>query len=262
MIENLFNILITAQEKSSIDSTDILTLPSGLTSFIKILVNCVQQSGPFGKFILIILLLFSIASWAIMLERWLYFRKLKKTSRRFLEDIWSAQKLSLETARLTSYNRSPLSHLYRSACLFIESHRRSASSPNPLNPANPISPPVMNVQLIERTLDRTVAEQITYMEKYLPFLGTTASATPFIGLLGTVWGILSTFYQMGISGSANFTTIAPGLAESLIATAAGLAAAIPAVIAYNHFTTEIRRMTSQMYQFSSELLNHIEQNYS
>ena len=258
MIQNLVALLITAQQKSSIDSTDVLTLPSGITSFFKILVHCVEQSGPFGKFILIVLLCFSIGSWAIMAERWLFFRKLKKTSKRFLEDIWSSQKLSLETARWPTYNKSPLAHLYRSACLFIDSHRPK----NPPSPGQPTSTPAMNVQLIERSLDRTVAEQITYMEKYLPFLATTASATPFIGLLGTVWGILATFYQMGLSGSANFTTIAPGLAEALIATAAGLAAAIPAVIAYNHFTTEIRRMTSQMYQFSSELLNHIEQNYS
>ncbi len=257
MLQNLFWVFHTVsnglyvQTGSSIESGDVITLPSGLTLFFKVLVHCVQQSGPFGKFILLILLLFSIGSWAIMVERWKYFHSLRMTSNRFMADVWSSKKLLKEAGKLSSYDQSPFAHLYRAACLQVE--------------GDPQSPETfktkINLQLVERALDRTISEQTAGMEKYLSFLATTASATPFIGLLGTVWGILSTFYEMGVSGSANFTTIAPGLAEALIATAAGLAAAIPAVIAYNHFTTKIRRINNQMYHFTSEIMSHIEKNY-
>lgn len=252
MLHNLVWNLIVAQTGSSIETSDVITLPSGLTLFFRVLVHCVQQSGPFGKLILIILLIFSIVSWAIMAERWKYFHTQNKISKRFLRDIWSSKKLLKESAKLPTYDESPFAHLYRAACFQVE--------------GDPQSPETfktkINLQLVERALDRTISEQTASMEKYLSFLATTASATPFIGLLGTVWGILSTFYEMGLSGSANFTTIAPGLAEALIATAAGLAAAIPAVIAYNHFTTKIRRINNQMYHFMSELMSHIEKNYS
>jgi biopolymer transport protein TolQ len=253
--ETFLKMAMQTADIVSFNTENAPVLPSGLTTFFKILVNCVQQSGPFGKLILLVLLLFSVVSWAIVFDRWRYFKKINNASKQFIEEVWSKKKMSLEIAQFSMRNPSPLAQIYRVSNMELNILQMD-NSPN-----SSIAPGTIKLSRIERSIENIITEEITKMEKNLSFLGTTASATPFIGLLGTVWGILATFYQMGVSGTANFTTIAPGLAESLIATAAGLAAAIPAVIAYNHYLQKVRNETNKMYHFSSQILNHIEQNY-
>ncbi len=253
--DTFLNFAVQIADSGVVNSGNAPVFPSGFSTFFKILTNCVQQSGPFGKLILLILLLFSIGSWAIMFDRWRYFKRINQASKQFLEEVWSKKRMSLEIAQFSMRNPSPYAQIYRVGNMELN----VLQGDTPVNTS--ILPGTIKLSLLERAIENVISEETAKMEKNLSFLGTTASATPFIGLLGTVWGILATFYQMGVSGSANFTTIAPGLAESLIATAAGLAAAIPAVIAYNHYIQKVRSETNKMYHFSGQFLNHVEQNY-
>ena len=253
-----FNFAV--QSNTLQESTATPVFSGNAIGVFQILFQCVQQSGIFGKFILLVLLIFSIISWGIMLERWRYFRKLQKSNILFIEKIWTKRRLTHDFAQMVAHEISPFAKMYRSTVR--ELLPANTVDSEPASPGTTGIKARISMPSMERTLENVISEEINTMEKHLSYLGTTASATPFIGLLGTVWGILTTFYQMGLSGSASFTTIAPGLAESLIATAAGLAAAIPAVIAYNHYTNRVRMETSRMYHYASELLNVIEENFT
>ena len=147
------------------------------------------------------------------------------------------------------YRGSPQASLFRSA--YKELAYLTKSNPNPT-----LSPE--NMETINRALIKASNREVAKMEKMMTFLATTGSVTPFIGLFGTVWGIMDSFQQIGVSGSTNLATVAPGISEALIATAFGLVAAIPAVIAYNYYLSKINMISSEMENFSSEFLNIIE----
>jgi biopolymer transport protein TolQ len=125
-----------------------------------------------------------------------------------------------------------------------------------------ISTDLGGIDNIARSLRRATTSEITRLEKYLTFLATTGATAPFIGLFGTVWGIMSAFKKIGESGSASLSVVAPGIAEALIATAIGLVAAIPAVMGYNHFQHKIKVLISEMDSFSTEFLNIVQRNFS
>lgn len=257
MLDTSILINLVTQIPSSVAETTENAMTPGMSTFFQILVTSISQSGLFGKFILVILFIFSIISWGIMFERWRYFKRQNRLAKQFLTEVWSKRTPTLNLGMIPDRNDGCYAQIYRKACQEI--HLSTPSSN--IQGVATTSAYTLTIQQVERSLENVISEESTLFEKNLSFLGTTASATPFIGLLGTVWGILSTFYQMGLTGTANFTTIAPGLAESLIATAAGLAAAIPAVIAYNHFLTKVRRETGKLYHFASEILNLVEQQY-
>jgi biopolymer transport protein TolQ len=131
------------------------------------------------------------------------------------------------------------------------------------NPAEPTGRPIVkSLASLDRALLRASAVEVNKLEKRIPFLATIASSAPFIGLFGTVWGILITFQRIGLTGSTNLATVGPGIADALVATAAGLFAAIPAVMAYNHFTTKVKGYASDMDDFSMEFLNIAERNFT
>ena len=210
------------------------------------ILNLILQAGPIVKFVLLILLLFSVFSWAIIFYKFKFLSKVEKESDEFqrafrISKDWDS--LYQSTKKLTL---SPLPNLFRS----IYSLGSSAESLKEVNGEE-----------VKRTLRRVEAVEAARLEKYLTFLATTGSTTPFIGLFGTVWGIMNSFRGIGRIGSASLAVVAPGIAEALIATAAGLVAAIPAVIAYNYYLSRTRGNIIAMEDFSQELIDHFMRKY-
>ena len=208
--------------------------------------NLIAQSGPAAKTVLAILLLFSIFSWAITLSKWGLFRKAKVQSTRFLKAFRKAQRLQDIATVASQFQPSPLVAVFDAG---FEEYRRQGGNP---------SGAVKNVVAIQRATQIAASEQLTRLERRLPWLATTGAVTPFIGLFGTVWGIIDAFHSLGTSGAATLRAVAPGISEALIATAAGLFAAIPAVVAYNQLTHSIREFGARMDDFGLEFLNVVE----
>jgi len=197
-------------------------------------IQLILQAGIIVKIVLIILLFFSVVSWAIIFFKQRYFSKANKESQEFLRAYRSNRDSKGLFQATRNLMMSPIANLFRSVYT-DEIHKDKSES--------------------KRLLRRYGALESAKLEKYLNFLATTGSTTPFIGLFGTVWGIMNSFRNIGTAGAASLAVVAPGIAESLIATAAGLVAAIPAVIAYNYYLSMARRMIIEMDDFSEELLD-------
>jgi biopolymer transport protein TolQ len=218
-----------------------------------------------GKMVLLVLLGFSIASWAIIVHKWVTLRRVKRETRMFREIFGESDNLSLIYAATKQYYASPLARIFAAGYAELRSHltdktpgrgRRAVS--DELSGDSTTELTTFDVGRFERMLRLAGSEETMRLERLLPFLATTGSATPFIGLFGTVWGVMNAFHGIGLRGSATLATVAPGISEALIATAAGLAAAIPAVIAYNHFLNQIRLISIEMENFSSEFASYAE----
>jgi biopolymer transport protein TolQ len=210
--------------------------------------HLVMDAGPMAKFVLLILAGFSIASWSIIAERLRRFRRAEDESRRFLERFHQGGGLAAIQDDTTQLAWSPLADIYRAGFREI--------SLNP--PAEGGAFRGESLVTVDRMLRKNATVQISELERSLGFLATTASATPFIGLFGTVWGIMNAFRGIGVTGTASLAAYAPGIAEALVATAAGLAAAIPAVIGYNHFLSRLRNMDSQIEEFLADFMHRIQ----
>lgn len=227
------------------------------------------QAGPIGflgslgavsKVILFILFLFSVISWTIILYKWRTFRSADQEDRRFL----SAQAHLQDREEMRRHaRRHPNS---ASAAVLLGVLDRVAPEREGFN-GGQISAaafdlvsdmPTADRQYLDRVVAHIVQDQVAKQEAYLPFLATTGNITPFIGLLGTVLGIIDAFHEIGKQGTASIAAVAPGVAEALVATAAGLFTAIPAVIAYNYFLTRIRKSAFRVEAFSIELLNSLQ----
>jgi biopolymer transport protein TolQ len=212
----------------------------------------VLNAGPVAKFVLAILLLFSIVSWALIVEKWWQFRRVRRQTLGFVKVFREGRRPSLVHSAARKFRDSPLAQLYASAYAEI------SGLPDIMDQVvddgdEGLSPE--RLEAVHRALRRSAGLEIAQLERYLPFLATTASATPFIGLFGTVWGIMSSFQGISSQGSASLAVVAPGISEALIATAAGLAAAIPAVIGYNDFLNRVRHWATEMDGFILDLLN-------
>jgi biopolymer transport protein TolQ len=220
------------------------------------IVEMVANAGPMVKFVLILLLFGSVASWAIIFMKLRLFRKARIESEIFLETFWEGKGLQYVFRESRHLENSPLASQFRTGFIEITKIRKGAvKNPETLStPGNQVMPPD-KVEHIRRTLERTKIAETTRMGKALSFLATTGNSAPFIGLFGTVWGIMSSFRSIGLKGAANLAVVAPGIAEALIATATGLAAAIPAVIFYNYFTNKLAQQEGEMEGFTSDFLN-------
>ncbi len=196
-------------------------------------IQLILQAGYVVKGVLLILLFFSVVSWAIIFFKQRYFSKANKESEQFLR----AYRVNRDPKSLYQATRnlflSPIANVFKS--VYTDEAKRDRGE-------------------IKRLLRRYETLESVKLEKYLNFLATTGSTTPFIGLFGTVWGIMNAFHGIGSAGSASLAVVAPGIAEALIATAVGLAAAIPAVIAYNYYLSMARKMIIEMEDFSEDLL--------
>ena len=215
--------------------------------------DLVIHAGPVVKIVLVILLLFSIISWAVILFKFREIRLARRENTAFLRMFWDGREISKIFSESKRLRHSPLAEIFRCGYKEMEKSSQGASGPKP-GTLSPYSP-------VHRGIQRAYLAESLRLEKALTFLATTGNTTPFIGLFGTVWGIMDAFRQIGYKGSTSLATVAPGISEALIATAAGLAAAIPAVIAYNYYLNQIGSITSEMESFMNEFLNVAEKRW-
>src|SRR5579863_1650522 len=204
--------------------------------------NLIQQTGPVAKIVLLILLGFSLFSWAIILAKWSALKRARAQSGRFVRAFRKATRLQDVAAVAEQFKPSPLVGVFENA--YDEYRRQGGAAPR--------------LTAIQRATQIAASEEMTRLERRLPWLATTGAVTPFIGLFGTVWGIIDAFQGLGNVGAATLRAVAPGISEALITTAAGLFAAIPAVIAYNQFTQHMREFGARMDDFGLELINEVE----
>ncbi|HTO10293.1 MAG TPA: MotA/TolQ/ExbB proton channel family protein [Candidatus Binatia bacterium] len=218
------------------------------TGILEILWN----AGPVAKVVLGVLLVFSIVSWALIVEKWWQFRRVRRQTLGFVKIFREGRRPSIVHAAARKHRDSPLAQLYAAA--YTEVSGVPDVIDHVIEDGDEGLPPE-RLESVHRAMRRAAGLEVAQLERYLPFLATTASATPFIGLFGTVWGIMSAFHGIGTQGSASLAVVAPGISEALIATAAGLAAAIPAVMGYNYFVNRVRHWATEMDGFTLDLLN-------
>jgi biopolymer transport protein TolQ len=212
----------------------------------------VWNAGPVAKFVLAVLLAFSVVSWALIVEKWWQFRRVRRQTLAFVKVFREGRRPSVVHSAARKFRDSPLAQLYAAAYAEISGlpdviEHVIDDGDEGLGPER--------LEAVHRAMRRSAGLEVAQLERYLPFLATTASAAPFIGLFGTVWGIMSAFQGIGAQGSASLAVVAPGISEALIATAAGLGAAIPAVIGYNFFVNRVRHWAGEMDGFMLDLLN-------
>jgi len=220
------------------------------------ILEMVSGSGPVVLFVLYILIFFSVVSWGIVLYKFRQLRRAKVDSDRFDVVFWETKNLpAIETTALELAD-SPLAQVFLGGYGELNRLTRATESDD-LNKKNDGSEIVdkSSIDNVERAMRRAIREQVTRLERALSFLATTASTAPFIGLFGTVWGIMNAFRGLSLTRTSTIQAVAPGIAEALIATAIGLAAAIPSVMAYNHFSRKVRVQTADMENFALEFLN-------
>jgi biopolymer transport protein TolQ len=230
-------------------------------------VSLILRSGPVAKLVLLILVIFSVLSWAIVLYKARHFRRAEQHTRAFLDVFRRSSKFSEVQAVCRSLSDSPLVGLFQAGYAELNTQLRGAPTTGATGTterpaAGGARPTLKSLDAVDRALLRAAGTEVTRLEQRVGFLATTASITPFIGLFGTVWGIMTAFQAIGAVGSSNLAIVAPGIAEALIATAAGLFAAIPAVYFYNHFTHKVKDFATAMDDFSLEFLNISERNFT
>ena len=214
------------------------------------------------QFVLTALLFFSVISWAIIFMKFRLLKKARNENGAFLEVYMKSGKLSEVFAVSNKFAHSNVAKVFRAGYAEQLALSKFLKEPSSAGGSPPSALEINGIDNIERTLNRASGMEITRMESTLGFLATTGSVCPFIGLFGTVWGIMDTFRGIGTKGSATLAVVAPGISEALVATAAGLAAAIPAVVFYNYFQNNIKTMIMELDGFISELLNILERYYA
>ncbi len=214
----------------------------------------VLNAGPVVKLVLLILVYFSVVSWAIIFYKQLVIHRAIGDSERFLDFFWSKKSFDTIGKGLDDYKHSPLTVLFREVYSELAQNRRQNEGEEDGNLVADLG----EQERVARVLRRSTTSETQRLEKYLSFLATTGSAAPFIGLFGTVWGIMDAFHGIGTSGSASLAVVAPGISEALVATAIGLVAAIPAVIGYNHFVNKTNVLIGEMDNFCLEMLNIVQ----
>ncbi len=214
----------------------------------------IANAGLVVKLVLVILAYFSVTSWAIIIYKELSIRKATRESERFLDNFWAKRRFDAISQGIGEFRHSPLAVLFRDVYQELLQNRR----PGEREDGEPLEASLGEQERIARVLRRATTSETHRLEKYLSFLATTGSAAPFIGLFGTVWGIMDAFHGIGRSGSASLAVVAPGISEALVATAIGLVAAIPAVIAYNHFVNKVNVLIGEMDNFCQEMLNIVQ----
>jgi biopolymer transport protein TolQ len=219
-----------------------------------ILYQMITHVGPMAKFVLVLLLLMSLFSWAIMINRWFALKKIKKQARGFLQLFWHYGDLKSIMADAKKYKTSPQAMIFQSAMMELRKWVKE-------------NPPLITIEkktIFESCMEsmrKTAQREYFHLRKGLGFLATVGNTAPFIGLFGTVWGIMRAFHDIGVRGSASLADVAPGISEALIATAFGLAAAIPAVIGYNYFTQRFFEQRTEMENFITDFLNRLKITY-
>lgn len=220
-----------------------------------------SHSGPMALGVLFLLLGFSFASWAVMISKLLQLRRADRHSRRFLELFRTSKRFSEVNAGAGKLFGSPLVGLFQAGYVEVDAQVKLLAETSAGSPAGQRYR-IKSLEGVERSLRRALVAELQLLTKGTAFLATTAAACPFIGLLGTVWGIMQAFNDIGRTGSTSIVAVAPGIAEALVNTAAGLVAAIPALIGYNYFGNRLRRAKGEMDDFALEFINLTERNFT
>lgn len=227
------------------------------------ILGIIARSTPISKAVLLTLILMSVGSWAIILYKLWVFRRSEQQSNSFLDVFRRSSKFSEVQAVCRSLTESPLVGLFQSGYAELTAQLRQTSPDDEANPRGGAGRPTLkSLAAVDRALMRASVVEVNKLESRITFLATTASIAPFVGLFGTVIGIMMSFQMIGETGSTNLASVGPGIAEALVATAAGLVAAVPAVVAYNHFSNKVRLFASQMDDFAMEFLNIAERNFT
>jgi biopolymer transport protein TolQ len=226
------------------------------------IVSLVAHASPIAKIVLVILVLFSAISWGVVLFKSWQFGRAARHSSTFLDVFRKSSKFSEVQAVCRTLSHSPLVGLFQAGYAELNAQLRAGNPAEVKPPASAARPTLKSLDAVDRALLRATTVEMTRLERNLHFLATTASITPFIGLFGTVWGIMASFQGIGAQGSSSLGVVAPGIAEALIATAAGLFAAIPAVYFYNHFVQQVKHFAADMDDFSLEFINIAERNFT
>jgi len=206
--------------------------------------------------VLVILLIFSLASWTIIFKKTLFYRQVEKQSMEFYDRFKTSSSLSELYRESERFPKSPLAGIYRTGYEEL-THQVQKASGNPSHETR-----IRSLSGFERSLTKAASSEMTALEESLSWLATTGAVTPFIGLFGTVLGIIGAFQGLGEGATTTIQAVAPGISEALVATAAGLFAAIPAVIGYNHFLNRLKIFGAEMDDFSTEFLNLVERSFS
>ncbi len=212
------------------------------------------NTGPVARIVLFLLLVFSILSWAIIIRKFRVFRAARNESLEFLKVFRQSKKLSEIRAFCRTLKESPLPEVFQSGYREVEAQAAGTEGG--------AKPRIKSLESVRRALQIGSSTELGRLEQWLVWLATTGGVTPFVGLFGTVWGIIDAFHGLATGGGATLQSVAPGIAEALITTAAGLFAAIPAVIAYNIFLQRIKEFATQMDDFSLEFLNMTERYFT
>lgn len=218
------------------------------------MLDLILNAGPVVKLVLLILVYFSVVSWTIIFYKTRVIKRAMRDSNAFLEAFWNKKRLDAVAQDLKLYPNSPLTTLFREGYQELMKVQRLQNGGEVQSFTSGLSA----ADNVGRALRRASTQETHRLEKYLTFLATTGSTAPFIGLFGTVWGIMDSFHGIGQTGSASLAVVAPGISEALVATAIGLMAAIPAVVAYNHFLNKVNILIGEMDNFSQEFLNIVE----
>lgn len=215
----------------------------------------VFRAGLAEQLVMFFLLIFSIISWAIIVYKWRRIRSAYNQSETFLDTFWNSKRLDNIFEKSDSLSASPVSQVFRAGYIELAKVKKKSDAEKQEDTQ------LGAMESIERSMRRAAAAELTDLESLVTFLATTGSTAPFIGLLGTVIGIMNSFQDIGAMGNANLATVAPGIGGALVATAFGLFAAIPAVISYNYFLSKIRILDTEMQNFSSDFLNIIRRHF-
>jgi len=263
----------------------IANIPFGFsmkTLFGQDVIDMIIHAGPMAFFILLVLLVFSIICWAIVFLKFRLLRNAARETKSFMELFWENREMKQVYAACEEFEFSPVARLFKAgyselrkmqkirSSMSSEAIKRDHDNSNSQSQEENVNPGTgawtlqsrrSLMENLDRTLKKTTLDQVNRMEKALNFLATAGNTAPFIGLFGTVWGLMEAFRSIGMKGSANLAVVAPGISDALITTAAGLAVAIPAVIAFNYFAHRIMSVRAEMDIFTSDFLSMVERQF-
>jgi len=224
------------------------------------IIPLILNAGPVVKGVMIVLLLFSVTCWGIIFAKLIQLSRARKQTGEFLDLFWGARNLSTAYHETRHLSASPVAAIFRLGYIELGKLMKTqvTGDSGDRDPLGTIAVRTAGLENVNRSLRRAMNTESGRLFRAITFLATTGKTAPFIGLFGTVWGIMTSFRGIGLKGSASLAAVAPGISEALVATAVGLAAAIPAVVAYNYFLSKVRELETEMGNFIHDFLNIIE----
>lgn len=223
------------------------------------IISMFMSAGLTVKFVMIMLLCFSLYSWFIVFQKFSLFKKARIESEDFLETFWQSKNLSEALRFANNLTLCPEANIFRTGYHELQKLGKTSSSSRATEET--LETRLAGMEPLKRALRKAENIESARLSESLSFLATTGSTAPFIGLFGTVWGIMSSFHEIGLRGSASLAVVAPGVSEALVVTAAGLAVAIPAVVFYNYYSNQMADIESRMHSFSADFLNLVERDF-